>query len=163
MGCGEGRRSGGRIASLSTRIGGAGRQAAWLSRPPPPGLTGWIVRYEQRLDQGTLVFVGRHIQLFKGWSHAQDACIADVTCVLVHYPFTSVFYDKVSDAAATKRYGYLTSDEYDLYRARLSREPGLTLRLDTARRYAGVESVIDEGFLVASPDYLDWTRAQRNG
>ena len=115
------------------------------------------------LTKAPLVFVGRHIQLFKGWRHAQNACIADFTCVLLHYPFTSVFYDKVREAAATRRYGYVTSDEYDLYWARLSREPGLTLRLDTARRYAGVESLIDEDFLVASPDYLDRARAQRNG
>jgi hypothetical protein len=86
-----------------------------------------------------------------------------ISHTLLHYPFTSVFYDKVREAAATKRYGYLTSDEYDLYWARLSREPRLSLRLDTARRYAGVEFLIDEGFLVASPDYLDWGRAQRNG
>jgi len=115
------------------------------------------------LTKSPLVFVDRRIRLFEDWHHARNAYIADFTCVLLHYPFTSSFYDKVSDAAATKRYGYLTSGEYDLYWARLSREPGLTLRLNTARRYAGVESLIDEGFLVASSDYLDWARAQRNG
>lgn len=115
------------------------------------------------LTKAPLVFVDRRIRLFKDWHHTQNTYIADFTCVLLHYPFTSSFYEKVRDAAATKRYGYLTSDEYDLYWARLSREPRLTLRLDTARRYAGVESLIDEGFLVASSDYLDWVRAQRNG
>ena len=114
------------------------------------------------LTKAPLVFVDRRIQLFRGWHHAENAYIADFTCVLLHYPFTSSFYDKVKDAAATKRYGYLTSDEYDLYWARLSREPGLSLRLDTARRYVGVEPLIGEGFLVASSNYLDWVDAQRN-
>lgn len=115
------------------------------------------------LTKAPLVFVDRRIQLFKDWHHAEQAYIADFTCVLLHYPFTSSFYDKVKDASATKRYGYLTSDEYDLYWARLSREPGLSLRLDTSRRYIGVEPLIDEGFLVASSDYLDWVGAQRDG
>jgi hypothetical protein len=115
------------------------------------------------LTKAPLVFVDRRIQLFKVWHHAENAYIADFTCVLLHYPFTSSFYDKVKDASATKRYGFWTSDEYDLYWARLSREPGLTLRLDTSRRYMGVEPLIDEGFLVASSDYLDWVSAQRNG
>jgi hypothetical protein len=114
------------------------------------------------LTKAPLVFVSPRIQLFKVWHHAENAYIANFTCVLLHYPFTSSFYDKVKDAAATKRYGYVTSDEYDLYWARLSREPGLILRLDTARRYIGVEPLIDEGFLVASSDYLDWVAAQRN-
>jgi hypothetical protein len=115
------------------------------------------------LTKAALVFVGTRIQLFKDWHHTENAYIANFTCVLLHYPFTSTFYDKVKDAAATKRYGMLTSDEYDLYWARLSREPGLTLHLDTSRRYIGVEPLLDEGFLVASSDYLDWVGAQRNG
>jgi hypothetical protein len=115
------------------------------------------------LTKAPLVFVGPRIQLFKDWHHTENAYIANFTCVLLHYPFTSTFYDKVKDAAATKRYGIVTSDEYDLYWARLSREPGLTLHLDTSRRYMGVEPLLDEGFLVASSDYLDWVGAQRNG
>jgi hypothetical protein len=115
------------------------------------------------LTKAPLVFVDRRIQLFKVWHHAENAYIADFTCVLLHYPFTSSFYDKVRDAAATKRYGRVTSDEYDLYWARLSREPGLALHLATSRRYIGVEPLIDEEFLVASSNYLDWVGAQRNG
>lgn len=115
------------------------------------------------LTKAPLVFVGRRIRLFKDWHHVENAYIANFTCVLLHYPFTSSFYEKVKEAVTTKRYGYLTSDEYDLYWARLSREPGLTLHLDTSRRYIGVEPLIDEGFLVAASDYLDWVGAQRDG
>jgi hypothetical protein len=111
------------------------------------------------LTKAPLVFVGPRIQLFRDWHHAENAYVANFTCALLHYPFTSSFYDKVRDAAATKRYGYLTSDEYDMYWRRLSEEPELNLRLETSRRYAGIESLLDEGFLVASPDYLDRVRA----
>ena len=79
------------------------------------------------LTKAALVFVGPRVQPFKAWHHAENAYLANFTCVLLHYPFTSSFYDKV------------------------------------ARRYIGVEPLIDEGFLVASSDYLDWVGAQRNG
>jgi hypothetical protein len=110
------------------------------------------------LTKAPLVFMAGRVQPFRDWHHAENAYLADFTCALLHYPFTSSFYDKVRDAAATKRYGYLTSDEYDMYWRRLSGEPELTLRLETSRRYAGIEFLLDEGFLVASPDYLDWVR-----
>jgi hypothetical protein len=113
------------------------------------------------LTKAALVFVDTRIQLFQYWHHATNAYLANFTCVLLHYPFTSSFYDKVKDAVRTKRYGDFTSDEYDLYWARLSREPGLSLHLDTARRYIGIEPLIDEGLLVASSEYLDWVGAQR--
>jgi hypothetical protein len=111
------------------------------------------------LTKAPLVFVGPGILLFQEWHHAANACIADFTCVLYHYPFTGSFFEKVRDAAVTKRYGFVTSDEYDLYWKRLSREPDLNLCLDTAQRYTGVDSLLDEGFLVASPAYLEWVQA----
>jgi hypothetical protein len=110
------------------------------------------------LTKASLVFVGPRIRLFKDWHHVENGYIANFTCALLHYPFVSSFYDKVRDAAATKRYGYLTSDEYDMYWERLSGESELNFRLETSRRYTSIESLLEEGFLVASPDYLDWVR-----
>lgn len=111
------------------------------------------------LTKVPLVFVGPKIQLFKGWHHTANAYLAGFTCVLLHYPFTSQFYDKVKEAAATRRYGFFTSDEYEMYWKRLSAEPELCLRLNSARRYASVDRLLDEDFLVASPDYVNWARA----
>jgi hypothetical protein len=113
------------------------------------------------LTKAPLVFVGPQIQLFSAWHHAENARLADFTCALLHYPFTSSFYEKVKDAYATKRYGYLTSDEYDMYWRRLAENPKLTFRLENSHRYTGIDSLLDEGFLVASADYLNWVRAQR--
>ncbi len=113
------------------------------------------------LTKAALVFVGRRVRLFKDWHHAVNAYVADFTCVLLHYPFTSSFYNKVKDAAATKRYGPVTSDEYDMYWKRLSQEPGLSLCIGTERRYVSVDSLLDDGFLVASPGYREWVSAQK--
>jgi len=111
------------------------------------------------LTKAPLVFTGRGVRLFVDWHHAEGARVADFTCVLLHYPFTAMFYEKVKEAAATRRYGDYTSDEYQMYWERLSAEPDLNPRLETARQYTGMAPLIEEGFLVVSPDYLDWVCA----
>jgi len=54
------------------------------------------------LTKAPLVFVDSRIQLFKDWHHAENAHIANFTCALLHYPFTSSFYDKVRDRSCHK-------------------------------------------------------------
>lgn len=111
------------------------------------------------LTKAALVLVRDEIQLFRDWHHAENALVADFTCVLRHYPFTASFYEKVREAAGTGRYGFLTNDEYRAYWDVLSKNPGLNLRLHTSRRYTGMEVLLREGFLIASRDYLDWVRS----
>jgi hypothetical protein len=113
------------------------------------------------LTKAALVFVGPGIRLFCDWHHAENAQVADFTCVLLHYPFNGSFLAKVKEAAETKRYGDVTSDEYDGYWKRLSNEPDLSLCLETARRYEATSTLLEEGFLVASPAYLEWVRSRR--
>jgi hypothetical protein len=112
------------------------------------------------LTKAPLVFVGPRIRLFRDWHHVENARLADFTCVLLHYPFNDSFHDKVKEAAESKRYGYFTSDEYDLYWRRLSAEPSLNFRLETARKFTGSAALIEEGFLFASPEYREWIRSQ---
>jgi hypothetical protein len=119
------------------------------------------------LTKVPLVFVGPRIKLFQtraaagGGHHVENARLADFTSALLHCPFTRSFYEKVKDAYVTKRYGYITSDEYDMYWRRLRENPNLSFRLETSQRYAGIESLLEEGFLMVSADYLDWVRAHR--
>lgn len=123
------------------------------------GVRAALFNTQNGLTKAPLVFVGAGIQVFVDWHHTQGAQVADFTCVLLHYPFTSTFYEKVKEAAATSRYGPYTSSEYELYWRRLSQEPALNPRLATSRRYTGTACLLDEGFLVVSPDYLDWVRS----
>ena len=111
------------------------------------------------LTKAALVLVRDEIRLFRDWHHAENALVADLTCVLRHYPFTASFYEKVREAARTGRYGFVTSDEYRTYWDVLSKDPGLNLRLPTARKYSGTEQLLREGFLVASREYLDWVES----
>jgi glycosyltransferase involved in cell wall biosynthesis len=110
------------------------------------------------LTKAPLVFVSPRIRLFRDWHHAENAHVADFTSVLLHYPFNGSFYAKVKEAAESKRYGHFTSDEYDLYWRRLSKDPDLSFRVKTARRFTGTSALLEEGFLVASPEYFDLLR-----
>lgn len=48
-----------------------------------------------------------------------------------------------------------------MYWRRLAENPKLTFRLENSQRYTGIDLLLDEDFLVASADYLNWVRAQR--
>ncbi|QEH36384.1 hypothetical protein OJF2_49470 [Aquisphaera giovannonii] len=120
------------------------------------GIRRLVFGTENGLTKAALVRVGDGLRLFQGWHHAVNALVADFTCVLRHYPFTGAFYEKVREAAATGRYGRVTSDEYRAYWMVLAPRPDLSLRLPTARRDAGTGRLLEEGFLVASPRFREW-------
>ena len=84
------------------------------------------------------------------------AAVADVTGVLMHFPFVSTFRQKVEDAVRTGRYGATTTEEYVGYGRELARNPRLCLKGPSARRFNGLEPLIADGFLVVSDDYVRW-------
>lgn len=98
---------------------------------------------------------------FFDWHHAINSRIADVTTVLLHFPFVETFAEKVHEAAGSGRYGVLTEDEYIAYRRGLLATPRLTLKLKTARALAGVDELVERGFLVASDRYTNWCKGAR--
>lgn len=91
---------------------------------------------------------------FVQWHHAEGARIANVSAVLLHYPFVETFYAKVVDAVGDGRYGYLTSDEYRAYLDSFDSNSEVRLRLATASRLDSIDQLVEEGFLVSSSDYL---------
>jgi len=96
------------------------------------------------------------VKTFVTWHHVKGARIADISCVLLHYPFVSTFHQKVQDAVQTGRYGMRVTDEYKAYAKALSRYPNLTLKLPTARMFNGSQRLIEENFLVVSEKYRRW-------
>jgi hypothetical protein len=95
------------------------------------------------------------------WHHARNAKIADVSCVLLHYPFVSSFASKVHEAVKSGRYGFFTSDEYSAYSHALSRNPGLQLLTETAATLASVDDLIESEFIVVSDHYRKWSIVDR--
>lgn len=111
------------------------------------------------LTKAALVRMDGRVQPFVDWHQADGAVVADITCVLLHYPFVSSFPEKAQEAARTGRYGAVTTAEYIAYARRLRREPHLRLKRATARRFAGLGPLLDEGFLVVSDEYRRWVAA----
>ena len=114
------------------------------------------------LTKAALVRMNRRVRPFVEWHQATGALVADVSCVLMHYPFVSTFPAKVRDAVRTGRYGMTTTDEYVAYLKGLETNPLLALRLDTARRFQDLEQLIAEDFLVVSDKYRQWVKAHRD-
>lgn len=105
------------------------------------------------LTKAALVRMDDGVTPFNEWHHATGARVADVSCVLRHYPFSATFGEKVIDAVRTGRYGRTTTREYEGYRAALEKDPDLHLKRETARLYGGGDRLIEEGFLVVSDEY----------
>jgi Glycosyl transferase family 2 len=111
---------------------------------------------DNALTKAALVLMDGKIKTFITWHHVKGAWVADLSCVLLHYPFVSSFYAKVQDAVRTGRYGMTTTDEYQAYAKELGRNPRLSLKLDSARAFTGLEQLIEDGFLVVSEKYRHW-------
>jgi hypothetical protein len=113
------------------------------------------------LTKASLVRMDPGVRPFVAWHQATGAVLADVSCVLMHYPFVSAFANKVTEAARTGRYGPTTTDEYIAYANGLAQEPGLTLLSGNACRFCGLEALVADGFLVTSDNYRSWVAAHR--
>jgi len=114
------------------------------------------------LTKAALVKMDGRVKPFVTWHHATGALVADVSCVLLHYPFVSTFAEKVQEAVRTRRYDPTTSDEYDAYADALARDPRLSLMRPSARRFTGLEPLIAGGFLVVSDEYRRWVDVRQS-
>jgi hypothetical protein len=113
------------------------------------------------LTKAPLVLMTGRVKPFVEWHQATGALVADVSCVLLHYPFVGSFAAKVEDAVRTGRYGATTTDEYVAYARALARDPALSLKRSTATRFGGLDPLIADGFLVVSDEYRQWVATFR--
>ena len=96
---------------------------------------------------------------FYQWHHVRSAAIADVSAVLLHYPFNESFQSKVEDAIATGRYGYRTTDEYRAYGERVAVED-LAISSAARREYTSAAGLLESNFLVASERYRAFVQSR---
>lgn len=125
------------------------------------GIRSTLFGSEQGLTKAPLVRAADRVELFADWHHARGVRVADFTAVLLHFPFAGSFRAKVEDAVRTGRYGGISVTEYGRYRDGLVHAAERRFRQSTSRRWRGVDDLLDEGFLVASPEHLRWMAAMR--
>ncbi|XHX79219.1 MAG: glycosyltransferase family 2 protein [Stenomitos frigidus ULC029] len=108
------------------------------------------------LTKAALVFVNRRNKLFVDFHHVINANLADFTCVLLHYPFTSHFYGKVMEAVETDRYALSASHEYKKYWDEIQTNKNFTIKQNTSCKLDSINDLIEKGFLVISEKYTQW-------
>jgi hypothetical protein len=114
------------------------------------------------LTKACLVRLDGRVQPFVEWHHVLGARVADISCLLRHYPFMPGFVGKIAEAVRTRRYGRTTTDEYEAYARGLARDPQLTLKRSTAQRFTSVDALVESGFLTVSNAYREWTGQARD-
>jgi hypothetical protein len=77
---------------------------------------------------------------------------ADVTGVLLHYKYLGPFHDHALRAVRERSY-HRDSEEYREYVKAFERDPRIDLSSPASRELVHVDQLVDEGFLVVSPEY----------
>lgn len=115
------------------------------------------------LTKAALVLMDGRVKPFITWHHVRGARMADISCLIRHYPFVSSFYAKVEDAVRTGRYGMRVTDEYRTYARVLEDGARLRLKLESAQPFAGFEELIEERVLMVSEKYKQWASDHSRG
>ena len=102
-----------------------------------------------------LVFTDGRIKPFDRSSHWVDnAKIADITCVLLHYKFLDGFFQKQAAQAVREGQYHNNSARYKRYLEVLHKNPTLQMKRESARELKGVNDLVENGFLVVSEEYM---------
>src|SRR5215218_10054074 len=102
-----------------------------------------------------LVFTDGRIKPFDRSSHWVDnANIADITCVLLHYKFLDGYLHKQAAQAVREGQYHNNSARYKRYLEVLDKNPTLKMKQESARELKGVNDLVENGFLVVSEEYM---------
>lgn len=120
------------------------------------GIRKTLFNTDNGLTKAALIFVNDELIPFVEFHHVENAYIADLTTVLLHYPFVSSFAKKVEEAVRTDRYKLSASQEYKMYWERLKQNPSIDIKQETSQKLDNINSLLDNGFLFGSNNYKQW-------
>src|SRR5215212_2236193 len=111
-------------------------------------------KYPLVFSDGTLEHVGPHM--------VNGARVADLTCVLFHYKFYAFsLQDYWHRSIEHKKYGNPNMQrKYAQYAEVLDKDPELQLKRETSRELSSMNDLLENGFLVASEDYVSWVNTE---
>ena len=113
-----------------------------------------LTKYPLLFSDGTVEHMGVH--------SIRNARVADLTCVLFHYKFYAFalqdyWYKAIEHKRGRSPFG---KRRYEQYVEVLEKNPELQLKLESSREIASVNDLLENGFLVASEDYIDWVNLE---
>jgi len=125
------------------------------------GIRQTLFGFRANLTKFPLVFSDGRVTPFDGSTHWVDnARVADLTCVLLHYKFLDGYLREQAAQAVREEQHYDNSAEYKEYLRVLEGNPTLRIKQETSREIEGVNDLLENGFLVVSEDYLGWVNAE---
>lgn len=124
------------------------------------GIRRQLFNTDNWLTKTPLVYIKKsNMPFFDIHQVSESALVADFTIVLLHFPFTSNFIDKVKEAVETNRYALSASHEYEKYWHKLAQDPGLRIHSETACKLKKTDQLIDNGFIVISNKFRNWVES----
>jgi len=111
-------------------------------------------KYPLIFSDGTLEHRGAH--------KVYNARVADFTSVLLHYKFYAFSLQDYWHRAIEHKQegGSRMQRKYARYMEKLDEYPKLQPKRETSRELSGVNELLENGFLVASEDYVSWANAE---
>jgi Glycosyl transferase family 2 len=122
------------------------------------GFSPFLTKYPLTFSDGTIQGRQRPHKIF-------NARIADLTCVLFHYKFYGLSlqgYWKTSIDMKDKE-NPQRRRVYEQYMESLEDDTDLQIKRESAKEISSVNELLENGFLVASEDYLSWVNAEEEG
>src|SRR5215218_3632233 len=119
----------------------------------------WLTKWAPTFSDGKLKYFTYDVH------RVEDARVADLTCVLLHYKFLDEhFHKQVAQAVREENYAG-NSRQYKRYLEVLENTPSLQVKRETARELRSVNDLVENGFLVLSEEYmmLVYEQARKNG
>ena len=117
--------------------------------------------YKPLLTKYPLLFSDGTVELRKV-HEVHNARVADLTCVLFHYKFYAFALQDYWYRAIEHKRGRnpFMNRRYEQYMEVLEKNPELQLKLESSREIASVNDLLENGFLVASAEYIDWVNVE---
>ena len=106
------------------------------------------------LTKHALVFLDERMRPMDGNAHrVSGAKVADISCVLLHYTFTSNLYEAVRRAVQMENYNK-DSRKHKMYMRTLAEKPSLQIKTETSREFQDVNDLVHNQFLALSSGYM---------
>lgn len=112
------------------------------------------------LTKHSLFLQGKELELFPHVHFVNNARLADVSCVMLHYKLTS----NALDIALQNKEGFLANrNGYSDFIDFLKKKPEYQIRQNTAIKFQSVNDLVEKGFLFMSGEYREHVRALTKG
>src|SRR5215211_1829148 len=119
----------------------------------------WLTKWAPTFSDGKLKYFTYDVH------RVEDARVADLTCVLLHYKFLDEHFHKQAAQAVREENYAGNSRQYKRYLEVLENTPSLQLKRETARELRSINELVENQFLVVSEEYmmLVYEQARKNG